>query len=144
MDIDEDSNTPLSCQEIDDFIGKLEADEEENKEEEDEEDIEPSLWYSDTPLSPDLDPGPLVTTEESQRFAAVHRKPKELKRYSRTKFAEKLETILMKMTLFNGDHWLCLKCQFKHSSKIRVLNHVYTYIDTYHCTYPHPDPYEYT
>ena len=135
MEIDEDSNTPLSCQEIDDFIGKLEkeADEEENKKEkeEDEDDIEPSLWYSDSALYPDLDPGPLITTEECRRFAAVHRKPKELKRFSRTKYAHKLETILMKMALFNGDYWLCLKCQFKHSSKIRVLNHVYTY----HCSH---------
>ena len=74
MDIDEDSNTPLSCQEIDDFIGRLEeeADEEENE----EEDIEPSLWYSDSAIHPDLDPGPLITTEENQRFAAVHRKPR--------------------------------------------------------------------
>ena len=134
MDIDEDSNTPLSCQEIDDFIGKLEEEadvEDENKKEEDEDDIEPSLWYSDTALYADLDPGPLISTEESRRFAAVHRKPKELKRFSRTKYAHKLETILMKMTLFNGDYWLCLKCQFKHSSKIRVLNHVYTY----HCSH---------
>ena len=127
MEIDEDSNTPLSCQEIDDFIGKLEKDEEENEEE--EEDIEPALWYSDSALYPDLDPGPLITTEDSQRFPAVHRKPRELKRYNRTKFAHKLETILMKLTLFNGEYWLCLKCQFKHSSKTRVLNHVYTY----HC-----------
>ena len=127
MEIDEDSNTPLSCQEIDDFIGKLEK--EADEEESEEEDIEPSLWYSDSALYPDLDPGPIVATEESQRFAAVHRKPKELKRYSRTKFSDKLETILMKLALFNGEYWLCLKCQFKHSSKNRVLNHVYTY----HC-----------
>ena len=127
MDIDDqDSNTPLSCQEIDDFIGKLEKAADEDDE---DDDIEPSLWFSDSPLDPAFDPGPLIVSEENQRFAAVHQKSRELRSYNRNKFGGELETRLLKMTLFNGEHWLCLQCQFKHSSKVGVLNHVYNY----HC-----------
>ena len=121
-----DTDTPLSCQEIDDFIGRLEEDG--SDEEEGEVEIEPALWYTDSALDPELDPGPLLITEESQKFAAVHQKSK-LRRLSRTKFGGELETTLLTMTLFNGEVWLCLKCQFKHSSKAGVLNHVYNY----HC-----------